>query len=479
LGKFTDQLALWTEIAHNGKMMSKNRPFLQRLFAFRHGLTGRFLFSLGALVIAGSVALLVVLQRIERLQEVRQFSQQAKTNAEFLSTMALPLSPVLAQHLETLTGWQVYFSQPAGDWQGSKDSIPQMELPNVGVVDRSPEGQLRVRWNVARNNGGNGEVLFLKSPERWQETIFRPGIVAALGTFLVVALAIGYGLARSLIRPLRSFAAALPQINAEEPPPLETANRADELGEVARTFLQTRQQFLQERDKRMQAERLATLGRMAASLAHEVRNPVAAIRLHAELIADDEPPPPIETQRSLEHILRESDHIESLVQQWTFFARPEPPRRQPTDLSSLIRNACAKLQPAADRARVSFQLLLPDKEVIFQADAIRLHSAILNVLQNAVHASPEGRHIEVQLRSLDAHLELSIKDQGPGFSAEGLARSHEPFYSEKEGGMGLGLTVAEELCRAHGGTLTFQNAPAGGAIVKLTFPREQSISQIS
>ena len=440
--------------------------------AFRsRGLTRRFLVALGTLVLAGSVALLGVLQWLEKRQSEQSFLQQARTNAHFLGQMNLPLSKVLAGHLETLTGWRVYFQLDSPAWIGAANRPPLEGAGDSGIVRTSPDGGRSVVLPVVgQSSGVTTLAAFVQPPDALTTSLTRPAALATLGVFLLVALAVGYWLARNLIRPLRSFASTLPQIGSDAEPILPEAQRHDELGHVARTFLATRQQLREERAKRIQSERLATLGRMAASLAHEVRNPVAAIRMHAELVEADGAEKCRETLESLAHIKRESDKIENLVQQWSFFARPEPPRTQPADLRDLVQQVTSLLVPAANRARLQLDVALPPTPLLADFDATRLSQAVTNILQNAIHASPEGGTISIRAEANGSASRIIITDAGPGFSPSALQKFPEPFFSEKEGGMGLGLTVATDLATAHGGILNVENLSTGGARVTLQLP---------
>ncbi len=424
------------------------------------GLTRRFLVALGSLVLVGSVTLLAVLQWLEQRQGTQAFLRQAQTNAQFIEQMSLPLSGVLAGHLGTLTGWKVSFQDSL---QGEAGSAP-------GVVELLAGGSRTVYFQVRNGLANSAVVRFEQPPEAWSTMLLRPGIWAALAAFMVLALAVGYWLARSLIRPLQSFAEALPQIGSDEEPELVAAERQDELGHVARTFLAARAQLRQERAKREQAERLATLGRMAASLAHEVRNPVAAIRMHAELISEEETEKSSETKASLGHITQESDKIENLVQQWTFFAKPEPPRTRRQDVRMIMQQVGLLLAPAAARARLQWEITPPDDALFAEVDATRLSQALTNVLQNAIHATPEHGTVSLQVKASEGYVKMLVTDSGAGFSEQALQHFAKPFFSEKEGGMGLGLTVASDLCAAHGGSLTVDNQTSGGALVTLQIP---------
>lgn len=213
--------------------------------------------------------------------------------------------------------------------------------------------------------------------------------------------------------------------------------------------------------RREQSETLAILGRMATGLAHEIRNPVAAIRLHAQLIGDGD-------RESRQMIVGESEKIESLVTQWMYLARPEPPQRTRQDVRLCLESALDALGPAARHAGVAFVRHLP-APVPARIDARRMEQVFRNIAINAIHAMPGGGTVHVSAATADAGAAVvTFRDEGEGFSGDALARHGEMFFSTKEGGMGIGLTVAGEITRAHGGELRVRNE--NGAVVEISLP---------
>ena len=332
-------------------------------------------------------------------------------------------------------------------------------------------------------------LLFRMKPAAGE--FWRPRTFAVLGTFWLLSLALAWVLASGIVRPLRSLAQWLPRIADENAAPTPEAARADEIGQLARAYLDTRTALADERRARQQAERLATLGRMATGLAHEINNPVAAIKLHAQLLeagTTSLSPHGEGATDSLAIILAENAKIEALVNQWMFLARPQPPQTSPCDPAELIAVALRVHAPAADHARVQLvNETHPGHRIA--ADARRLGQAFGNVIINAIQAmSARGGALRITgnaecgmsrddspahdqtLRIPHSAFRIDFHDTGPGFSAAALARHAELFFSEKEGGMGIGLNVTAEILRAHGGELRVENPPAGGATVTFILP---------
>jgi len=220
-----------------------------------------------------------------------------------------------------------------------------------------------------------------------------------------------------------------------------------------------------ERSKRAQTERLAMLGRVATSLAHDIKNPLASIQLHAQLIT----PSNVEDTQAVQLIQSESEVISGLVNQWLHLANPVPPRLSRLDLAETIQQVTTSLEAQARHSGVDIEMDLK-RPLWTQGDLQRLSQAIRNLVINAIQAMPRGGKLRIKAEKHDNSLLLTLADSGPGFSEAALARGTELFYTEKEGGMGVGLNIVASIIEAHGGCLSLQNDPKGGAIVSVSLP---------
>jgi signal transduction histidine kinase len=229
---------------------------------------------------------------------------------------------------------------------------------------------------------------------------------------------------------------------------------------------------------------------MATGLAHEINNPVTAIKLHAQLL-EGETSAPQATRDSLGIIIAEAAKIEGLVSQWMFLARPQPPQTSRCDLCEIIAAAVRTHTPSAVHSGVRIANETA-AGLWVDGDARRMSQAVGNLIINAIQAmAAHGGTLRItandECRMTDdervqpAHeakpfvirppsLVICFHDTGRGFSEAALARHAELFFSEKEGGMGIGLSVASEILRAHGGELRVENSPAGGAVVTVILP---------
>lgn len=220
-----------------------------------------------------------------------------------------------------------------------------------------------------------------------------------------------------------------------------------------------------ERLKRAQTERLAMLGRVATSLAHDIKNPLASIQLHAQLMT----PTDGEDAKALKMIESESEVIAGLVNQWLHLANPLPPKLGKLDVVECVAAVVRNLEGQARHAGVDIGNGLTGP-ISVMGDAQRLSQAFRNLIVNAIQAMPRGGRLQISAESHENTVSLRFADSGPGFSESAFARGTELFFTEKEGGMGVGLNIVASIVEAHGGRLELQNDPKGGAVIIVSFP---------
>ncbi|MDB6073209.1 MAG: signal transduction histidine kinase [Verrucomicrobiaceae bacterium] len=425
--------------------------------------------SVAVFVLVCSLALLVVFgQRVAR-EESLEFEALARANALFLDRTPLPHSDRMAAQLGEVMGAQVVFSD-AGIFisrPGVKVEEDLRQVPVDGVSHRLGDRRIVVGHQLRRGpkvffvrQAGEGSpgLAMLDRGDSW----------TVLGIVWLLSCALAWWLARRVAKPLRALATAVHDMGGDGPLPPLPVDRTDEIGLLARALTDTHASLIEERGRRRSAERLALLGRMATGLAHEVRNPVAAIRMHAQLL---EGAPADEAATSVKLIESEAARIELLVSQWMRYARPAPPVMTEVVVNDMILQAIQTLEPQARHAGVAMPFLPHSGSVTsIQGDRSRLQQVLLNVLLNAIQSMPAGGVTTIASAHKDGKVTVVVEDEGTGFSDQALAKLGEPFFSEKEGGMGLGLAVAQELCRAHGGDLHAANRPERGARVAIELP---------
>lgn len=227
-----------------------------------------------------------------------------------------------------------------------------------------------------------------------------------------------------------------------------------------------------------QQDRLALAGELSASLAHEVRNPVAAIRgaaqeLGTDLPATDVADPTVE-QQLLRIIVRESDQLNRVVSHFLEYARVQRQETHPVDLALLLNEVVALLERDMDRLRgITIEREYRTGDGSVAADVGLLKEALLNLVQNAMEAMPEGGtlRLKVQPAPRPGYLDVTIADTGIGISAENQQRVFQPFFTTKSTGTGLGLAIVHRIVEAHEGEIRVQSQPGAGTQMRVRLPR--------
>lgn len=216
------------------------------------------------------------------------------------------------------------------------------------------------------------------------------------------------------------------------------------------------------------AETLAAMGRMTASIAHEIRNPLGIMKATVARLRKRYENPEQPDER-FGYIDGEVDRLNAILTGYLQFARDEPPRLETLDLVPLVERSLRSLAPELDGAAVRLETRLPAACAV-QADAQRLQQVILNVVLNAVQAQPGGGALRVELTPAEGRVRLAFEDRGPGFDPAVRNRLFEPFVSSKEQGSGLGLAAARRIVEQHGGTIAAGDAADGGARIEIELP---------
>lgn len=217
-------------------------------------------------------------------------------------------------------------------------------------------------------------------------------------------------------------------------------------------------------------QRLASLGEMAASLAHQVRTPLATALLYVSHLNR----PQIEESERLrvaEKILSRLRHLEHLVDDMLVFARGDALSQEPIELGPLLHDIQQALEPQlqAGGCRLTFNAEIGDARLLGNREA--LAGALLNLVTNAIQACGSGGLIELYAACRpNEHIEICVRDNGPGISAELQARIFEPFFTTRADGTGLGLAVVQAVTRAHAGELLLDSAPGAGSTFCLRLP---------
>lgn len=216
------------------------------------------------------------------------------------------------------------------------------------------------------------------------------------------------------------------------------------------------------------AETLAAMGRMAAAIAHEIRNPLGIIRGTATRLKKlyDHPE---RRDEKFDYIEEEVDRLSAVLDGYLGFARDEPARLAPLDLAPLVQHTLRLMQPELDGAQVSLTVDLPAPCRV-NGDPQRLRQLLMNLILNAVQAMAGGGSLRVQLSTDASWARLVVDDTGPGIPPALRQRVFEPFFTSREKGSGLGLAIVRRIVDEHGGEICLGEAVGGGTRVEVRLP---------
>jgi signal transduction histidine kinase len=264
---------------------------------------------------------------------------------------------------------------------------------------------------------------------------------------------------------------------------LRSEETAEKLEKSYRELRRQADMILEIEGQLRRADRLAAVGELAATITHEIRNPLSSIRGTVEILKEDVPADSAKAE-FLAILLRETDRLNAVVEEYLGFARAraEGAAEEPLDLGELARQTAALVGVEASKRGLRLATEI-DAPLPVRGNPVHLKQVLLNLLLNAVQSSPRGGRVRLagsvragrvrglEFRDVEGRLvEIAVEDEGPGIPAESLPRIFSPFYTTKPEGTGLGLAISLRIAEAHGGTLAAENRPGGGARFVLSLP---------
>lgn len=230
----------------------------------------------------------------------------------------------------------------------------------------------------------------------------------------------------------------------------------------------------QMRQKMSRMEALAAVGEMAASVAHQVRNPLVSVKGFASLIARGSSP--AETGAHAANILRGVDHLERVIDALLRFSRKETLMLKPTNLNRYLRKVIRQFnerEAELNQDNPPVHFISPERKLNVEVDQIVFREVVQNILQNARESCNRPVNISLELRQLsgsgDNGVEVTIQDDGPGIPEDQQREIFRPFYTTKSQGSGLGLALAKKMINAHGATITVESSPGKGSKFRIRF----------
>jgi signal transduction histidine kinase len=247
-----------------------------------------------------------------------------------------------------------------------------------------------------------------------------------------------------------------------------------EVRELGAAFGQLLEDLENSRQQVIHAAKLSVVGEMAAIMAHEVRTPLGILHTSAQML-HTETGLSAEGRELTQFILEEGVRLDRLISTLLECAKPRPPEMRLQDLHAVVQRAAALLAPQAKKKMLTLELALSAGDALIECDGELLMQVFLNLLLNAIQHVPNGGHIRVASRNERQGIAVTLEDDGPGIVPENRARLFDPFFTTREGGVGLGLTVTRQIVAAHHGGIDASESRWGGACFTIVLPFRQGI----
>jgi signal transduction histidine kinase len=224
----------------------------------------------------------------------------------------------------------------------------------------------------------------------------------------------------------------------------------------------------------IQSERLATIGRMSTLVAHEIRNPLSSIGLNTELLEDELQTAKLdkdaEPRKLLRCIGREVERLTEVTEEYLKFARLPKPHLMPENINEILTDLLRFVQEEIRSAGVEVDIRIHPSIPSIRADESQLRQAFLNIIRNSIESMENGGTLGIQTDNLDHGMIITITDTGSGIDEKSLDRIFDPFFSTRDGGTGLGLTLTQQIISEHGGNIRCQSEPGQGTTFEITMP---------
>src|SRR5213080_4844148 len=251
----------------------------------------------------------------------------------------------------------------------------------------------------------------------------------------------------------------------------------DEVAQLAGSFNRMTAELLNQKERLVQAERVAAWRELARRLAHELKNPLFPLQLTVENLirARQHSPEQFDEvfRESSSTLLAEIANLKAIISRFSEFSKMPQPQFQRVQLNEIAQNVCHLFQAPEDGKPIDFKLELAEKMPEIAADPDLLHRALSNLMLNAIDAMPNGGRLSIRTRQKGDLACFEISDSGVGLTPEECQRLFTPYYTTKTHGTGLGLAIVQSVISDHGGRISVRSQPSQGATFVIELLRNQ------
>lgn len=350
----------------------------------------------------------------------------------------------------------------------ARGDATRAEARRADLVTRGNRTKVRLSSVATRMERAIDQVL---DEARARERLALRLLVALTAAGLLVgALTALY--ARRVLAPLGAVTARAQAVARGDLTPRAVVAGQDEIGELAVTFERMVAAIGAANEQLIQSERLAAIGKMAAHVTHEIRNPLSSMALNVELLEDELATLPSDEARVLLRAIKaEIERLTALSSEYLSVARQRPLDLGDEDLADVVREACEFVRPELVRAAVDLRIDVGADLPTVRIDEAQIKQALFNLVRNAREAMPSGGKLDVRVvGATQGGVDVLIEDEGTGVAEEAREALFQPFFTTKGHGTGLGLAITRQIIEAHGGEIGCEARAPRGTRFRLHLP---------
>jgi signal transduction histidine kinase len=295
------------------------------------------------------------------------------------------------------------------------------------------------------------------------------------GSGILLGALIGWWTTARVTRPVARLVSGVQAVAGGDWGARVPVSSDDEFGQLASAFNHMTEQLVEQRDRTVQAERVAAWRELARRLAHELKNPLFPLQITVENLQR------AHNQREFDEVFREStatllaelQNLKLIIGRFSDFAKMPRPEMETIDINALVKETVRLYDPqfhANGRPKIEPALDLAPVDTAVPGDPLLLSRALGNLILNAMDAMPEGGTLRFRTERLDHYIRIEVADSGQGLTGEECARLFTPYYTTKRHGTGLGLAIVQSVISDHGGRISVSSAPGCGAVFTIDLP---------
>jgi len=402
------------------------------------------------------------------------------------------LSPELLKSLGVAPGMRALLWLPPGEVIGADGPVADpLKLAFLIQDVRTTKGEATgvVQWTADRSGseaflalpitraGTLAGVLLagtsLSTQLGLERSILRTGLVVGAAG-IVIGVLLGWWTTERITRPVERLAAGARAVAGGDLSARVEVLSRDEIGELARTFNRMTEQLLEQRDRAIQAERVAAWRELARRLAHELKNPLFPLQITIENLQRSRESAEFDEvfRESTTTLLAELGNLKTIIGRFSDFAKMPAPQFETVDINEIVRGVM-KLNFQVERPNVKPVVELASEGMRIQADPDQMRRALGNLVLNALDAMPEGGTLLVRTALHDFGVRLEVSDSGQGLTDEECQRLFTPYYTTKQHGTGLGLAIVQSVVSDHHGKISVSSASGRGTTFTIDLPASQ------